>query len=97
MLTGTEGLIFAAGVDDRVVPKAPAWEFFRRGNVEATRRIVRFARQAGLGHMVVFSSYFVAFNRLWPLLKMAETHPYLSSRVAQIEAAKDEAGKSSAI
>lgn len=94
MLTGVEGLIYAAGVDDRIVPKAPAWEFFRRGNVETTRRIVRLATQAGIRRVVVFSSYFVAFNRMWPELKMAEAHPYVRSRVAQIEAAKEEAGES---
>jgi len=93
MLAGIEGLIYAAGVDDRIVPNAPAWEFFRRGNVEATRRIVHLAGKAGVKRMVVFSSYFVAFNRTWPELKMAETHPYVRSRVAQIEAAKQEAGE----
>ena len=92
MLAGVEGLIYAAGVDDRSVPKAPAWEFFYQGNVVPTRRVVRLARQAGVKHMVIFSSYFVVLNRMWPELKMAEVHPYVRSRVAQIEAAKEEAG-----
>ena len=92
MLAGVEGLIFAAGVDDRIVPKAPAWDFFYQGNVVPTRRITRLAREAGVKHMVIFSSYFVAFNRMWPELKMAEAHPYVRSRLAQIEAAKQETG-----
>jgi dihydroflavonol-4-reductase len=92
MLAGMEGLIYAAGVDDRVVPKAPAWDFFYQGNVVPTRRITRLAREAGVKRMVVFSSYFVVFNRMWPELKMAEVHPYVRSRIAQIEAANEEAG-----
>ena len=92
MLSGVEVLIYTAGVDDRVVPKAPAWDFFYQGNVVPTRRITRLAREAGVKHMVIFSSYFVAFNRMWPELKMAEVHPYMHSRIAQIETAKQEAG-----
>ncbi|HSN95056.1 MAG TPA: NAD-dependent epimerase/dehydratase family protein [Anaerolineaceae bacterium] len=92
MLSGVEGLIFAAGVDDRIVPKSPAWDFFYQGNVVPTRRITRLAKEAGVRRMVIFSSYFVAFNRMWPELKMAEVHPYVRSRIAQIEAAKQEAG-----
>ena len=91
-LQGAEGLIFAAGVDDRVVPKAPAYPFFYAGNVSTTERIMRLAKQAGVKRAVIFSSYFVACDRMWPELKLSETHPYIKSRVEQIEAAKRVAG-----
>ncbi|MEA4812819.1 MAG: NAD-dependent epimerase/dehydratase family protein [Anaerolineaceae bacterium] len=92
LFEGNQALIYAAGVDDRVVPKAPAWDFFYQGNVAATERIIRLAKKAGIGRAVIFSSYFVAFNRMWPELKMTEKHPYVRSRVEQIKAAKDAAG-----
>ncbi len=89
---GVEGLIFAAGVDDRIVPKAPAYPFFYNGNVVATERILRLAKQAGVKRAVIFSSYFVACHRKWPEMKLAEKHPYIRSRVEQIEAASRVAG-----
>lgn len=94
MLAGCEGLIFAAGVDDRVVPKAPAYEFFRKGNVQATERWVRLARLAGVRQVVVFSSYFAALDKKMPELHLSENHPYVRSRREQIEIAKQEAGES---
>lgn len=91
-LEGAEGLIFAAGVDDRVVPKAPAYPFFHAGNVLATERILKLAKQAGVKRAVIFSSYFVACHRKWPEMNLAEKHPYIRSRVEQIEAAIAVAG-----
>ena len=85
-LQGMDGLIFAAGIDDRVVPKAPAYPFFYEGNVVATERILRLAKQAGVKRAVIFSSYFVACHRMVPEMKLAEKHPYIRSRVEQIDA-----------
>ena len=91
-LQGADGLIFAAGVDDRVVPKAPAYPFFYAGNVRTTERVMRLAKQAGVKRAVIFSSYFVACHQMWPELKLSESHPYIKSRVEQIEAARRVAG-----
>lgn len=91
-LSGIEGLIFAAGVDDRSLPPRPAYPFFHKYNVEATQRLVRLARIAGVRRVVVFSSYFVYFARQWQDLKLGQKHPYIRSRLAQIEVAKQEAG-----
>ena len=91
-LTGFDGLIFAAGADDRSLPKKPAYAFFKKYNVDATQRLIRLARQAGVKRVVVFSSYFVHFARKWPELKLAEKHPYIRSRLDQIEAANEAAG-----
>lgn len=90
-LKGFDGLIFAAGVDDRSLPQKPAYAFFKKYNVDATQRLIRLARQAGVKRAVVFSSYFVHFARKWPELKLAEKHPYIRSRLDQIEAANQEA------
>lgn len=92
LLAGCDGLVFAAGVDDRVVPDAPAYPFFYAANVAATERVIRLARQAGVRRAVVFSSYFAALDLRWPEMKLAETHPYIRSRREQIEAAKQAAG-----
>ncbi|HPL82269.1 MAG TPA: hypothetical protein PLU23_07170, partial [Anaerolineaceae bacterium] len=47
---------------------------------------------AGVKRAVIFSSYFVACHQMWPDLKLSESHPYIKSRVEQIEAAKRVAG-----
>ena len=94
MLEGVEGIIYAAGVDDRVVPKRPAYPFFYRGNVLPAQRLARLARQAGVRHLVVFNSYFSTMARRWPELELEEKHPYIRSRVEQIAAVNAEAGDS---
>lgn len=91
-LRGQDGLVFAAGVDDRVVPPRPAYPFFYKGNVLATERLVRLAVQAGVQRAVIFSSYFLEFERRWPELRLAEKHPYIRSRVEQANAALAAAG-----
>lgn len=44
LLSGHDAVVFAAGVDDQVAPKAPAYPFFQRYNVAATRRAVELSR-----------------------------------------------------
>src|SRR5690606_22582822 len=92
LLEGMEGLVFAAGADDRTIPNSPAYPFFHKANVESTRRLIKLARQAGIKKAVVFSSYFVYFARNLPDMKLGEMHPYIRSRLAQIDAALEEAG-----
>ena len=97
MLQGMDGLIFAAGLDDRVVPKAPAYPKFYDANVVATRRLIRLGKEVGIKQAVVFSSYFVACHRRWPELRLPERHPYIRSRVEQIREALEEAGADMAV
>jgi len=97
MLQGMNGLIFAAGLDDRVVPKAPAYPKFYDANVAATRRLIRLGKEAGIKKAVVFSSYFVACHRRWPELHLPGHHPYIRSRVEQIREALEEAGEDMAV
>jgi dihydroflavonol-4-reductase len=86
LLRGHDALVFAAGLDDRVTPKRPAYPKYYQANVEVPVRLLILARQAGVRRAIVLGSYFAHFNRLWPDLKLAERHPYIRSRVAQEKA-----------
>lgn len=86
LFKGCEGAIFAAGVDDRVIPKAPAYPFFYEANVSAGKRFFQLAKAAGMKRGVLLSSYFAYFSRIWPEMQLTEHHPYIRSRVEQQEA-----------
>lgn len=83
ILRGHDSLVYAAGMDDRITPKKPAYPKFYHANVEVPTRILRLAGQAGVKRAVVFGSYFSYFHRRWPEMKLAERHPYIRSRVEQ--------------
>jgi Nucleoside-diphosphate-sugar epimerases len=82
-LAGCEGLVFAAGVDERVEGPPPIYEFFRRYNIDPLERLLRVARECGVRHAVVLGSYFAYFDRARPEWRLAQTHPYIRSRVDQ--------------
>ncbi len=83
ILRGHEALVFAAGMDDRVLHKKPAYPQFHHANVEMPVRILKLAKEAGIDRAVVLGSYFAHFHRLWPQLELARHHPYIRSRVEQ--------------
>jgi nucleoside-diphosphate-sugar epimerase len=83
MIKGHNSVIFAAGADDRVVPKKPAYEFFYRANVDCSRKFFEAAKKVGVKKGVTLSSYFCHFNAKWPECKLAYIHPYIKSRVEQ--------------
>jgi dihydroflavonol-4-reductase len=85
LLTGFDGLVFAAGADDRVTPRAPAYPFFYHANVQSATRVFSLARQAGVKRGVLMSSYFMHFASLWPELQLGAHHPYIRSRLEQQE------------
>jgi dihydroflavonol-4-reductase len=87
LLAGKDGVLFAAGADDRVIPAAPAYPFFYHANVEACVRTLRLAREAGVRRGVLLGSYFAHFDRTRPELQLAERHPYIRSRKEQEEQA----------
>lgn len=87
LLRGQDGVVMAAGADDRIIPKAPAYPFFYHHNVEVSARLFRLAREAGVKRGALLSSYFAHFDRIWPHLRLAETHPYVRSRKEQEEQA----------
>jgi nucleoside-diphosphate-sugar epimerase len=83
ILRGHDAAIFAAGADDRVIPKAPAYAYFHRENVETVNDFIRIAASAGLTRLVIFGSYMAHFDRIWPEKRLADRHPYIRSRAAQ--------------
>lgn len=91
ILKGQDAIVFAAGADDRVIPKAPAYDFFYRANVQSCKRIISIAREAGIKRGVIVSSYFLYFDRVWPDEKLSEYHPYIRSRKEQARQSMDAA------
>ena len=84
LLQPQDAVVFAAGVDDRSLPQAPAYPYFYAGNVEACKRFFTLARQAGVKRGVLIGSYFAYFDRIWPEMKLSEHHPYIRSRKEQV-------------
>jgi dihydroflavonol-4-reductase len=87
LLRGYDALVFAAGMDDRVTPKKPAYPKLHHANVEVCQYVLESAQKAGVKRAVVLGSYYAHFDRLWPELRLAERHPYIRSRVEQEQAA----------
>ncbi|MGD9901314.1 MAG: NAD-dependent epimerase/dehydratase family protein [Spirochaetales bacterium] len=80
-------LLIAIGADERYAPKIPALTFYRKYNVQVTTNLLRMARLSKIKNVVILGSYFTYFNRVWPDLKLKETHPYIRSRCEQMEIA----------
>jgi len=89
ILKGHDAIVFAAGADDRVIPKAPAYEFFYQANVRSCKRVLSLARQSGIKRGVILSSYFLHFDRTWPEERLSEHHPYIRSRKEQAQQSMD--------
>ena len=89
ILIGQDAIVFAAGADDRVIPRAPAYDFFYQANVRSCKRVLSLARESGIRRGVILSSYFLYFDRIWPEEKLSEYHPYIRSRREQAEQSMD--------
>ncbi|MEV8437305.1 NAD(P)H-binding protein [Actinosynnema sp. NPDC051121] len=92
LLAGHDGVVFAAGADDREVPRRPAYPVFHRGNVAPVERLLAAAREEGLTRAAVIGSYYTHFHRLHPEWGLADRHPYVRSRVEQARAGRAAAG-----
>ncbi|GAA2528098.1 NAD-dependent epimerase/dehydratase family protein [Pilimelia columellifera] len=92
LLFGQEAVVFAAGVDDRAAPKAPAVPYFHAGNVVPVQDMLAAAKRTGVRRAVVIGSYFTAIDRQRPAMRLAARHPYIASRVAQAHACRRAAG-----
>ena len=82
---GYDAMVYALGPDDRVTPKAPAYEYFHDRLVIACSKIVQAAKDAGVKKVAICNSYFAYFDRIMPELNLAENHPYIKCRVEQAE------------
>lgn len=87
MLEGMDVFIHAGGVDERVVPQAPATKYFYEENVLPTQRFARLARQAGIKKFVIYGSYFAYFAEKMPDLKLSTEQAYPRTRLLQEEVA----------
>ena len=83
LMAGCGGFVFAAGVDERIEGPPPIYDLFHRHNIAPLGRLLALARQAGIRKAAILGSYFAHFDRAWPDLQLAATHPYIRSRVDQ--------------
>lgn len=86
-LRGHDAVVYTGGRDCRVVPRAPAYEYFRGANVDSAVRLIQLCRAAEVPRAVWLGSYFLHFDRIWPERRLAEVHPYIRSRKEQEEEA----------
>lgn len=82
-MKGCEGLVFAAGIDERVEGPAPIYDLYYKYNIEPLKRLLPLAKLAGISNVVIYGSYFSYFNKIWPKLELTKHHPYIKSRVEQ--------------
>ncbi len=92
-LTGCDGFVFAAGVDERVEGPAPIYDLYKKYNIDPVKRLLELCRECGVKRAVILGSYFSYAAKKWPEKKLTEYHPYIRSRIDQEEAALSFAGK----
>jgi len=90
LFSGFDAMVYAVGPDDRVTPKAPAYDFFYERLVTACINVVSAAKEAGVKKCVVLNSYFAYFDRVFPKYNLAKRHPYIKCRVEQASLAIQE-------
>lgn len=82
-MTGSDGFVFAAGVDERVEGTAPVYEMFKKYNIDPLKRLLTIAKECGVNHVSVCGSYFSYFAKTRPELELTKWHPYIRSRIDQ--------------
>ena len=87
MLSGCEGFVFAAGVDERVEGPAPIYNLYKKYNIDPVKRLLTIAKQVGVKHVAICGSYFSYLAKAKPDMKLTEYHPYIRSRIDQEEVA----------
>lgn len=65
LLSDCEGVMYAAGVDERILPDTPSLGFFYEKNVLPTQRLAHLAKLAGVKKFVVYGSYFSEAAERW--------------------------------
>ncbi len=93
MMSGCEGFVFAAGIDERVEGPPPVYAMFEKYNITPLKRLLRIAKESGIKHAVICGSYFSYFAKERPELELVRHHPYIRSRINQETAALSFADK----
>ena len=86
-LTGCDGFVFAAGVDERVEGPAPIYELYRKYNIDPVKRLLALSKECGVKHAAICGSYFSYFAKTRPEMELTKWHPYIRSRIDQENAA----------
>lgn len=86
-LTGCDGFVFAAGVDERVEGPAPIYDLYKKYNIDPVNRLLKLAKECGVRHVSICGSYFAYFAKIMPELELTKWHPYIRSRIDQENAA----------
>ncbi len=77
--------IYGLGPDDRVTPKAPAYDFFHDKLVVQCLKICSAAKRAGIKRCIVMNSYFAYFDKIKDG-QLSAIHPYIKCRIEQAAA-----------
>lgn len=83
ILKPCQGLVFAAGVDERAKPEGDTRQYFYQGNVVPCEKLFYVARHCNIDHAVLLNSIFAYMDRAYPEMELANRHPYVYSRVEQ--------------
>ena len=67
-LTGCDGFVFAAGVDERVERPAPIYNLYKKYNIDPINRLLKLAKECGVKHVSICGSYFPYFAKAMPEL-----------------------------
>jgi nucleoside-diphosphate-sugar epimerase len=86
-MTGCEGFVFAAGVDERVEGPAPIYDLYKKYNIDPINRLLAIAKRVGVKHVAICGSYFAYFAKTRKELDLTKHHPYIRSRIDQENAA----------
>lgn len=89
MLKPFDGVVFAAGVDERSKIEGDADSFFYRNNIWPCEQLFDAIPQTGVHHAVLLNSIFAWLDARHPELGLTTHHPYIRSRVEQNRVAQD--------
>jgi len=84
-LNGCEGLVFAAGIDERIEAPPSIYDLFMRHNVAPLKRLLGIAKECGVKHVAVCGSYFSHFTKTRPEEHFIRYHSYIKCRIEQEE------------
>jgi nucleoside-diphosphate-sugar epimerase len=97
LIDGCDGVVYGGGADGRNTFPPPAILGYRQANVDPIKRLIPLMQQVGSQQLTILGSYYTALDRTFPSLRIAERHPYVTSRLEQSQVAFELAGGSLAV
>ena len=86
-LRNQESLVFAAGIDERVEIKGSVYDVYESRNIRPLKRLLKLAKEMKVKSAIITGSYFSYLDRTWENLYLYENHPYIKSRIDQMNEA----------